>query len=105
MARGRTAVPPRAAASDAATHYRGEAWNAAAVLLGTFTMLEQLPSIDIPTLCLTGRHDFITPPEPGAERLASMLPNAELTVFEDSGHYPFLEEEADFFARVRAFLA
>jgi pimeloyl-ACP methyl ester carboxylesterase len=25
------------------------------------------------------------------------MPNAEVVIFEDSGHYPFIEEEAKFF--------
>jgi proline iminopeptidase len=55
-------------------------------------------------LSLTGAHDFITPPEPGAERIANLIPNAEVAIFDNSGHYPFIEEQAAFFARLRTFL-
>lgn len=94
-----------AARIDAATHYAGDAWNIANGLLATFNTLEQLPAIDIPTLCLTGAHDFITPAEPGAERIASLMPNAEVAIFENSGHFPFIEETDAFFARLGDFLA
>ncbi len=93
-----------AARIDAGTHYVADAWNTAAGLLATFNTVDQLPSIDVPTLVVGGRHDFITPPGPGAERIDSLLPNSELVVFEDSGHYPFVEEEDPFFARLSAFL-
>ncbi|MEM9201761.1 MAG: alpha/beta hydrolase [Actinomycetota bacterium] len=93
-----------AARIDAATHYVGDAWNVANGLLATFNTLEQLPNITAPTLCVTGRHDFITPAEPGAERMANLIPDAEAAVFEASGHYPFLEESDDFFALLTRFL-
>ncbi len=93
-----------AARVHAGTHYSASGWNASAGLLATFNTVESLPRVNVPTWCLTGAHDFITPPEPGAERLASLLPRAELHVFADSGHYPFMEEQADFFTRLRAFL-
>lgn len=97
--------PEMAARVDAGTHYAGDAWNAAAGLLGTFNTLDGLPGLDVPTLVVGGRHDFITPPEPGAIRIAELLPNAELALFEESGHYPFIEEEPAFFAALRAFLS
>lgn len=93
-----------AARIDAGTHYAADAWNTAAGLLATFNTLDDLPGVEVPALVVGGRHDFITPPEPGAERMARLLPRADLVVFEDSGHYPFLEEEEAFFQRLRSFL-
>ncbi|MEM9708298.1 MAG: alpha/beta hydrolase [Pseudomonadota bacterium] len=90
---------------DARTVYDYRAWNAGGALLGTFNMLEALPKVSTRALVVAGRHDGITPPEPGAERIAGLLPNAELKMFEASGHYPFVEEEADFFAALSAWLA
>jgi len=89
---------------DKRTVYEHRAWNAAGALLGTFNMLEQLPKITTPTLVIAGRHDGITPPEFGAERIASLIPNASLMIFEDSGHYPFIEEQASFFEKVSSWL-
>jgi len=93
-----------AARIDAETHYVAQAWTTAAGLLATFNTLDDLPHIETPTLCVAGAHDFITPPEPGAARMADALPNAEISVFDDSGHYPFIEERRSFFTRLRAFL-
>ena len=89
---------------DRQTHYVAGAWNAAAGLLGTYNTLDDLPNIDVPSLCVGGVHDFITPPEPGVVRMADRLPAAELAVFESSGHYPFIEEQDRFFGELRAFL-
>lgn len=90
---------------DARTVYEHRAWNAAGGLLGTYNTLEKLPNVNVPTLVMGERHDGITPPEPGAERIASLLPNAELAIFENSGHYPFIEEEDAFFAKLSDWLA
>lgn len=82
---------------DARTVYEHRAWNAAAALLGLFNMLEALPNIDVPALVMAGRHDGITPPGPGAERIGSLLPDATVVIFQDSAHYPFIEQQASFF--------
>ncbi len=89
---------------DKRTVYEHRAWNSAGALLATFNMIEKLPKIETPTLVIAGRHDGITPPKPGAERIASLMPNATLMVFENSGHYPFIEEQASFFGKVKNWL-
>ena len=85
------------AALDARTHYSYAAWNAANGLLATFNTLEKLASVTVPTLVIGGRHDGITPVEPGAARIDTLLPNSELVVFENSGHFPLIEEQTAFF--------
>ena len=55
-----------------------------------------LESIEVRTLVLTGRDDVITPPECAAVPLVERLPNATLHVFEESGHFPFIEEPEEF---------
>jgi len=90
---------------DARTVYEYQAWNAAGVLLGTFNTLDALPGVDVPALVIAGRHDGITPPGPGAERIAGLLQEAEVVVFENSAHYPFIEEEGAFFETLDTWLA
>lgn len=63
-----------------------------------------LPSVQVPTLIVGARHDWITPLSQ-SEEMRRLLPNSELAVFEDSGHMPFIEEQDAFIARVVAFLA
>ncbi|MBC6441539.1 MAG: alpha/beta hydrolase [Rhodobacteraceae bacterium] len=90
---------------DARTRYEYRAWNAGVGLLGSFNMLETLPSIRTRALIMAGRHDGITPVDAGAGRIAELLPNSTLVIFEDSGHYPFIEEESDFFRTLTSWLA
>lgn len=90
---------------DARTVYNHKAWNASGPLLGDFNMLEQLPKIETPTLAIAGKHDPITVAEHGAERIAELMPNATRLIFEASGHYPFIEEEAAFFEALNSWLS
>ena len=52
---------------------------------------DRLPKLKVRTGVLHGRHDALTPLA-GAEELAENIPGATLTVFDESGHAPFLEE-------------
>lgn len=90
---------------DARTVFEYRAWNASGALLGTFNTLEALPGISTRSLVVAGRHDGITPPEHGAERIAGLMPKAELKIFENSGHFPFIEEEEAFFEALEGWLS
>lgn len=68
-----------------------------------YDVRDALPTIAAPSLVMVGRHDWITSVAQ-AEELAAGLPNGELTVFEESGHYPFIEENETFIEKVRAWL-
>jgi len=84
-------------ALDEATHYVAAAWNQGSALLGEFNTLDNLPNISVPTLVMSGAHDFITPPDSGTHRIASLIPNATAHIFDNSAHYPFIEEHEAFF--------
>jgi proline iminopeptidase len=89
-----------------AIHYSVGAYNQGmGKLLRTFSTLDRLAEITTPTLVIGGRYDWITPPAPGAERLAAGLPNAQLRIFEESGHFPFIEENEAYLELVRTWLA
>ncbi len=62
-----------------------------------------LPSVAVPTLVCSGRHDWVTPVGE-CEAVAELIPGAELAMFEKSGHMPFIEEQEKFVAVVRDFL-
>lgn len=64
----------------------------------------ELPEVAVPTLVTVGRNDWIVPVE-YSEEIVNLIPNAELTVFEDSGHSPNLDQQEAYLARVREFLA
>lgn len=50
-----------------------------------------LPDVNVPVLVLAGRRDTFTPMSV-QERMATLLPDAELVVFEDGGHLLPVEE-------------
>lgn len=65
-----------------------------------YNMVPHLSKIQIPTLVLVGRYDFVCPPSQ-AQILHDRLPNSELVIFEDSGHLPYIEESEVFFNTIR----
>jgi len=67
-------------------------------------VVSRLGEIDVPALILTGRHDFFCPPSQ-AERMRRGIRGSESIIFEQSGHYPFVEEAGAFREAVRAWLA
>ena len=97
--------PEKVKQKIAAINFRYETKNYAfSQNLPNYDLREHLPEVKVPTLIVVGRHDWITPVE-ASEELAGLLPNAELVVFEDSGHSPQLEENDRFIATIRDFLA
>jgi proline-specific peptidase len=62
-----------------------------------------LPSVHHPVLVLAGRHDRTCVPA-AAEQIAALAPDAQLHVFESSGHMTFAEEPEEYVDVVRAFL-
>lgn len=65
---------------------------------------ERLGEVAAPTLVLCGRFDPQFP-LPASEQLVDGIPDAQLLIFEQSGHYPFIEEPAHFWDIVGKFLA
>lgn len=60
---------------------------------------ERLKEVHIPSYIYAGRYDAQCPVQFGIE-IAECIPNAKLTIFEYSNHFPFLEEEERFGAFV-----
>lgn len=69
-----------------------------------FDFRDNLPALDVPTLVISGRHDILNPPAEG-EQITSLLPSAQLEIFEHSGHLLSLEEPQHYVASIRSFLA
>jgi proline iminopeptidase len=63
---------------------------------------ERMKSVRVPTLILHGRWDPV--PVAASETLASLLPDARLVVFEDSGHALYAEETDRFVQVLDEFL-
>ena len=64
---------------------------------------EELAGIVCPTLMMTGRHDFIWPPEVG-RRLAARIPTASFHEIEDAAHFPLLQSAERSVAVTTSFL-
>lgn len=80
----------------AATIFDVEAMIRGFEVLAGWSAVDRLHAIAAPTLVLAGRHDVFTS-WPQSVRIATRIPAAELVVFEDSGHMPWLDEPDRFF--------
>jgi proline iminopeptidase len=68
-----------------------------------FDVTRKLQLITAPTMIMCGEHDVQCPLEYSLE-MAEGIPEAELAVFKNSSHYPFLEENDLFHEKVSSFL-
>ena len=71
--------------------------------LDKYDVRPRLHEITAPTLILAGRWDWRTTVE-HAEIMQRWIPEAELVVFEGSGHMLYIEEQDKFLAAVRDFM-
>ncbi len=60
-----------------------------------FDVTRQLSAVRTKTIILCGRHDVQCPVDFSIE-MSELIPGASLHIFEQSNHYPFLEEEFEF---------
>ena len=74
------------------------------VALPGWSVADKLDRITAPALVLCGRYDLMTTPE-CAKRLSTGIPGAELVWFENSGHFPAVEEPDAFDSALRSFFA
>lgn len=70
---------------------------------GGIELEERLGEISQPVLVLGGRHDRTCVVE-ASEAMGRKIPDAELVIFERSGHMPFVEEPEAYLGAVRTFL-
>ena len=92
------------AARTAASVYRPETLrHLAATGYGSIDVEHRLAAIPQPVLVLAGRADRICPPA-ASEAIAAGVPGAELVVFQNSGHFTFVEENERYVAAVVEFL-
>jgi len=62
------------------------------------------PTVDLPVLVLWGREDTWIPVDRG-ERLAELIPGAELRIIDDAGHLIQLDQPGELERRLRAWLS
>ncbi|WP_241663300.1 alpha/beta fold hydrolase [Peribacillus simplex] len=85
------------------SNFNVEAANEGAKFLKTYDLVEQLNQIMCPTLVAGGRHDWITPVE-ASLLIAEKIPDSELSIFEKSCHYLFIDENREFISRISSFI-
>ncbi|MBE9030694.1 alpha/beta hydrolase [filamentous cyanobacterium LEGE 11480] len=71
--------------------------------LRTYNVMPQLKHITAPSLVIGGRHDWICAPEFSAE-IAAAIPQAELMIFEQSGHSIRSDQLEDLLNAIRQFV-
>jgi proline iminopeptidase len=82
------------------SNYAGDAGGA---ILEGWDLIPRLGEISAPTLILVGQDDFVCPPS-RARIMHEGIPNSELVVLEESGHFAHAEEPEAFFEAVRGWL-
>jgi proline iminopeptidase len=80
-----------------------EAADAGDAIIEGWDLTPRLGEISAPTLIIVGRDDFVCPPSQ-AKIMHEGIPNSELAVFENSGHFTHVEEPGAFFDAVRGWL-
>ena len=65
-----------------------DTWNAPG-----YDLLPKLRSLAIPTLVISGDHDFI--PGEIAAHIAAAIPNAQLVMLSNCGHFAYLERPGE----------
>lgn len=70
--------------------------------LTSFDLQDALTGVDVPTLIIYGAAEPAA--QIGGTALDESLPNSELVVIENSGHFPFIEQPDTLFATVLDFL-
>jgi len=68
-----------------------------------YNLLPRLKGLRIPTLVVTGDHEFI--PIPTAEHITQALPNARMVTLKDCGHFSYMESPVAVREQIDAFFA
>jgi proline iminopeptidase len=84
--------------------FRVEAMLQGFVALSMWSAVDRLHVITCPTLLIGGRHDIFTGWRQ-MHRIGDRISGSSVTVFEHSGHFPWIEEPDAWFRLVGAFLA
>ena len=92
-----------ALAGNAGAALSGAGEEAAIAATGAFDFRPALPRVKARTLVISGRHDWLNPPEEGA-LIAALIPQARQAILEHSGHLPVIEEREAYLSLIAAFL-
>lgn len=65
-------------------------------------LFPQLKKLKVPTLVLHGKQDIV--PAWTAKEIHEAIPNSEITMLDDCGHFPYIEKPKEFFSSLELFL-
>lgn len=68
-----------------------------------FDLTPDLPKINVPTLVIGAKHDWITPPH-HSQVIADNIPNAKLKIMQESSHLVFADEPEETINILREFI-
>ncbi|MBW3587879.1 MAG: alpha/beta hydrolase [Actinobacteria bacterium] len=68
-----------------------------------WTVANRLSSITASTFIAAGEHDFLCPPSQ-AFRMGDNIEKSHVEIFEESGHFPWIEQPNEFFPALRMWL-
>ena len=71
--------------------------------LKTYDIREKLRYIHFPTLILCGQHD-VQCPVLYSKEIHSLISDSKLVNFENSNHFPFVEEKESFVTAIQKFI-
>jgi proline iminopeptidase len=103
--RGNPTVLEAAHAMTDGTRFRVEPMVRGFEVLAGWSSVNRLDTITAPTLVIVGRHDLHTSWPQSTSRIGPRIPGAEVVVFENSAHFPWVEESEAFFAVLEEWLA
>jgi proline iminopeptidase len=83
---------------------RHRAYNVGVNLLEDLDFLPRLGELDMPSLVVGAERDWTFPPALGPRRSAAALPASTYLEIADAGHYPWIENTADFIGGVQEWL-
>jgi proline iminopeptidase len=72
-------------------------------VMPNYDVRPRLGEITVPTLILACKYDWITPVSQ-SELMANKIPNSKFVTFQNSGHFPYIEEQGRFIDTVLDFL-
>lgn len=97
--------PDQGTALSEGVKYHAAAYNRGLFDLAPyFNSTPWLKDIAAPCVIVAGAHDFMTPKAQATDRFVAEMPQAAVALFDNSGHYPFIEEPTAFCHTVRQFL-
>lgn len=105
----KTMMAPHAAGPNVEKVYevvssmKTEAFLASMKAIVEYNSVPQLQRVAQPTLLVAGERDTACPPA-GMKRMAAMVPDSEFHEISGVGHYPFAENEQEFFEVTTAFI-